>query len=218
MASAITICLPTKNNLTHLKTTLASLMHSTNSLYEIYILDAMSSDGTGEWLDMIKEKYKNIKVFREDTKSSIEACNFLMRQVKTGDVMLTQDDVMFVRHYWFDWLDFMNYQAEFDDIGILTGYGGMGVSGHEYKEGQRYVGTWFMYLPRRVIEKVGYFDEAMRIGEDIDYAYRVEKAGLKVAGLPLLYEHHQRRATPHQPQDEATIKEAGAYFRAKHKL
>jgi len=218
----ITVLLPTYNNLRHLQQAIISLCKSTQTHFKLYILEANCTDGTKEWLETIENKPLGscylVKVFHKNTKSSIEALNYLIDQTKDEDLFLTQDDMFFHSIYQEDWLKVFNSIAGEESQGLITMLFGGGISGPEYLNEQMWVGTWCMYIPRRTINIVGKFDEAMRIGEDVDYSYRVQKAGLILSQCKFWFEHHQQRSSPHQPQDEKTMQEASLYFKKKHNL
>ena len=68
----------------------------------------------------------------------------------------------------------------------------------------------FMMLPRTVMEQVGYLDEAFFMyGEDIDWCYRIKKAGYSIYYYPGTYIWHYKR--------ESSKKESTKTIRYFHK-
>lgn len=216
----VAIIIPTVNNLKHLEVTVNSLLKNTNyPEWRLILVNPPSIDGTTEYCNYLVKKYKNITTYHPNTKTSIEACNFGIKQTMPNeDIFLTQDDVIIPKLYSRNWLYEMVRTSEEENVGIVTTLNGGGISGAGYLSGLRWVGTWSMYLCRRTINKVGLFDEDMKIGEDIDYTYRVYQAGLNVITLNLWFEHHQTRISPHQDQSQDIIRQAEEYFKKKHNL
>lgn len=188
----LTVIMPTRDNEESLRNAIETLRKSTEVEYNLIIAD-------------------------DTDVNSIQAMNRYMKKAK-GDVLLVHDDMNFFKYYGRDWLQVFVDAAQSESVGILTILNGGGVSGPEYVNGLSWCGTWCTYIPYRTLQKVGFFDDSMRIGEDIDYCYRISKAGLNLSIGPFYHEHHQKRASPHTPQGKQIIDEAALYFRKKHKL
>jgi glycosyltransferase involved in cell wall biosynthesis len=63
------------------------------------------------------------------------------------------------------------------------------------------VAIWSSLFRRRIIDRVGYFDEEYRLYEDIEYTLRLKDAGIRYAKCDvdaLVYRRHDRNAT-HDP-------------------
>lgn len=214
----VAMVLPTSNNLPWLEETINSILDNTYyEHYRIIIIESESTDGTAEYTNYLAKKYDKIEVHHTKKMGSIKAVNLgIMKTMKDEDVFLIQDDVVIPRLVARGWLTEMTETAEKENVGIITTLNGGGTSGPEYLKGLFWVGTWSMYICRRTIEQVGLFDDEMKIGEDVDYAYRVQKAGLDVRVLNLWFEHHMQRSTPHADQSQEVIKEASKYFKKKY--
>ena len=140
-----------------------------------------------------------------------------MSQVKEGDIYLTQDDCLFYPYR--DWLrDFCAY-AEKGDIGLLTSCG-LCISGPTYMDKLAFVGFWDCYIPRRTIDAVGLTNPEQIIGDDIEYAYKVKQAGLKIINFNdyRTIVHHQKRTTPHSDDSEERKSFYAKMFRDKFDL
>lgn len=185
----LSVIIPSKNNEKQKEHSLKSLRESTNVEYTV--------------------------IEPEIAETSIIAMNNAIKQAE-GDVLLIHDDMNFFKYYNKDWLAKVQKAAQNPDVGMITIEGGYKTSGPEYREGMIWFGTWCTYIPKKTIEKIGYLDTNMKIGEDIDYSYRVQKAGMKMLIAPFHHEHHQYRETPHAPQNEKIKREAEAYFKKKH--
>jgi GT2 family glycosyltransferase len=85
----------------------------------------------------------------------------------------------------------------------------------------KYISGWGMVIPRTTWERVGRFDENYIISawEDVDYAYRVQDAGLrlhKLEGWPIIHMDQQQRQVKF-PINHVHIWN-GAYFEEKHNI
>jgi GT2 family glycosyltransferase len=107
---------------------------------------------------------------------------------------------------------------------MLTSINGGGQSGPRYVEGFRWVGGWCTYIPYETIKQCGIYDENFIIGDgvDIDYSYKVKKAGKSILVTDYWVDHHRltshkNEQKPHEELEDIK-KKNGAYFRKKHKL
>jgi len=64
--SSITFISPSRNNLSYLKWMYNSIRKNLGYRHEILLADDFSSDGTWEWLQEIKNKDHNVKIFRNE--------------------------------------------------------------------------------------------------------------------------------------------------------
>lgn len=212
----VAIILPVHNSMPHLKPMVENLYHSTNFPFKLIIVESESTDGTKEYVDSLQ--YDNLEVYHTPKRGLTPAINFGIKKAEELDVYITQDDVIHFRLYGRDWLLEMHDHAQRDKkVGIMTGHLGGGISGPEYIKGLRWAGTWNTYIPRRIINDVGLFDENMGPGDDIDYCYRIAKKGYGGAIIDFWVQHH--RLTEHGNVDQSeTIAKMAKYFRKKHKL
>jgi len=148
------------------------------------------------------------------------------------DVYLTQADVIHFKLFKRDWLEEMYNMAHGIDIewleemytntakenvGMICGLTSWGTSGKDCIEGFRWFGTWNTYIPRKVIDKTGLFDEQFSGMDDIDYTYRVIKDGFKNIVMNYWVQHHQL-TDRNDTHSENHLKEMGRLFRIKHKV
>jgi glycosyltransferase involved in cell wall biosynthesis len=213
-----TIIIPTRNNLKCLKIALESLYQSTDYPFDLIVMVNQCTDKTYLWMQKFKESHKGVKVFLTNM-SRIDSINSAIEKCK-GDVYLTHDDMFFNRCLSLDWLKELHDRCQEENIGLGTTLDGGGISGEEYTKGLNWVGTWSMYIPKHTINKVGLFDPEILIGDDIDYTYRVYKAGLIFGTLRIWHEHHQLRQNkesyiPHSDEDRIIDAQK---FRRKHGL
>ncbi len=214
MKPKVSIIMPIHNGKTFTRVAIDSILNSTSFPFELLLIESESTDGTVELCDEYAKKYDNIKVYHIPKKGLANAINYGIKKARNNDVYLTQNDVVHFRLYGRDWLLEMYENSKKKNIGILMGIGAGGVSGPTFLEGIKWVGTWNTYIPRKTIKKVGIFDENFGPGDDIDYCYRVGKAGLKGLICNFWVQHH--RLTDHGESDEEKkIVKMGKYFKKK---
>jgi len=187
----VAIILPTLNVWPHIKAMIEALYGSTNFPFKLIVVDGFSTDGTFEYLCSLMKEKNNIKIYQIPRKGLVNAVNYGIKQAKELDVYLTQADVIHFRLYGRDWLMEMHYQAQREEIGLVMGLGGGGISGDDYIKGLHWAGTWNTYIPRKTIKKIGLFDEQFLGGDDIDYSYRVGLAKMKGIICNFWVQHHQ---------------------------
>ena len=167
---------------------------------------------------LIKELPRSHSKFYHIPKKGLpNAINFGIEKARDLDVYITQDDVIHNGLFGRDWLAEMYNIAKYHEkVGIVTSVGGGGISGPDYVDGMKWVGTWSLYLPRRTINKIGTFDEKMGPGDDIDYSYRCQKKDLQILIVDYWVQHH--RLTDHGNVDsEKAKKQMSEYFKNKYK-
>lgn len=209
----VTIVIPSKNNQESLHHTIKSIESSTSHPHNyIFITDEETSSALenywGDQIDMRVLKMKD---------HSIKSMNKGFKESK-GHVLLTHDDMNFSRLYKRDWLKEMATIADDKKQGIITIYNGGGISGPKYLSDFRWVGTWCMFIPEHTYKKIGYLDENMTTGDDIDYTFRVVKAGYKIGVIDYWVEHHRSNEKPQDKdiQEGTIVKVNGDYFKKKH--
>jgi GT2 family glycosyltransferase len=203
-----------------LQAAIENILFHTQHPFILFLVESGSTDGTDKVCDHFARKYRNIVAFHTPKEGITKAINFGIKQAGTRDVYLTQDDVILPGLYGRDWLtELVNISKTIKKIGLVTTIKAGGVSGPSYIDGFTWIGTWSMYIPRSTIDKVGLLDENFSPGpgDDIDYTYRVVKAGLKLFIANFWVDHH--RMTENFNDDVPEIKKRNSdYFRKKHNI
>lgn len=211
----VDIIIPVHNSKIYLIYTLEAILNNTKHPFKIILVESESTDGTAQICDLYTQKYPNkIEVYHTPKNGLITAINFGISKSK-NDVFLTQDDVIVPKLFERDWLDILHTLAKDEKCGLVTVANGYGTSGPEYLDKLKWVGTWAMYIPRRTIDKIGYFDEAYNpgMGDDIDYSFRVYVAGFNIMVTDYTVEHH--RKTEHFSENRELGTKHAEYFRKK---
>lgn len=213
----IVFILPTKDNERQLDFCLKTLFHSTNYPFKVIIISSNTEEhplgAIAQWSRVYSDR---IQVIKTDTSGiNIKAINIGINATTTEDVILIHDDMQFFKLYTRDWLQEMA-EATKGNIGMVTYTNNICMSNADYLDGLPWIGSWFCYIPRTTIQKVGIMDESFEIGEDIDYSYRVQNAGLKLGQMYFWHEHHQMRSSKHNEQTEEVKKRNALRFKIKH--
>ncbi len=205
-----------------IKHAIRSIVNITTHPYRLIIVESESTDGTAEVCDIWAKQYKQIEVHHTKKEGYVKAMNYGIKAAGDLDVYITQADVIIHKLYKRDWLEALveisNLEYNGQKVGLVTTLGGTGVSGPKYLNNFRWFGTWSLFIPRRVINEIGVFDEAFSpgAGDDIDYTYRVHLAGLILLETDFWVEHH--RTGEHYAEGEEMKDAHAEIFRRKHKL
>ena len=195
MKPKVAIILPVYNCIKYLTHMIKTLYESTNFPFKLIVIDGFSNDGTYEFFERFKESMPkiihDIELYQIPKKGLVNAINFGIKKAGKLDVYLTQSDVIHYKMFETDWLEEMYNASKFKNTGIVTGWGGWGISGPTFIDGFKWVGTWNAYMTRKMIDKIGLFDEQFSGGDDIDFTYRVIKGGFDITICDYWVHHHQ---------------------------
>ena len=213
---AIIMCV--HNSGKYLQIALDCIINRTQYPYKIILVESESTDGTDEVCDYYAKTYDQVEVYHTKKEGLVKAMNFGIMMAGDLDVYITQDDVLHPRLFGRDWLQCLVEASKLESCGIVTSILAGGISGTDYLAGLQWAGTWSLFIPRSTINKIGVFDEAYSpgMGDDIDYSYRVYKAGLRIYLANFWVDHH--RSSEHFNESQDLSKAHGEYFRKKFKL
>ena len=219
----IAIIIPAYNSGKFLDMTIKNLLKTTKHPHWRLIISMSKSDDMTEAIcDYYSAMYPSISVIKSPKEGTTKALNKAIKATtEDEDILLTQDDVLRPDLYKHCWLTRMLTAVEKNpDAGLITTMEGGGVSGPDYVDGFRWIGTWNMYIPRRTLNKVGLFDENFNPGpgDDIDYSFRVFLSGLNLGQISIWVEHHRKMNFNDHSYENEDIKSKNAkYFRQKFK-
>lgn len=214
----VAIIIPVHNSGRFLQIALDCIINRTRHPYKIILIESESTDGTDAICDHYANEYEQIECFHTKKEGLVKAINYGILMAKDMDVYLTQDDVIHPRLFERDWLEELVKESKNDKCGAVMSINAGGISGPEYLDGLPWAGTWSVLIPRSTINKIGLFDEKFSpgCGDDIDYTYRIFKAGLSLRVANFWVDHHRR--SEHFGDNEQLIKAHAEYFRKKYKL
>ena len=213
----VTIVIPVYNGVKYLQHTINSILDTTkHPNYKIVIVESESTDGAHEYVKFLEKTNDKIRVIYTKREGITRAINRGIEfSDKDSDILLTQNDVIFPKLMGSDWLISMCLACA-DGVGLVTCLNGLGMSGSDYLDKLVFVGTWYMYIPRKTIELIGLFDESYNPGpgDDIDYSFRVKKAGLRIGIVEFAVDHH--RLTENYNDNSELCQRGAEYFRRKY--
>jgi len=211
---SISIIIPTLNRKKLLKKALLSLnkVDYPRNLLEVVVVSDGSTDGTEKMVEMIKKRlnYK-FKFIKEKRKGISHAKNVAIKNSSGEIIVSTDDDCMFEKN----WLKELIKPFEDPKVGSVGGpdraikeegilaksvdfafnsfIGSGGIHGRFLKVrlGKFYPVGCNMAFRRRIVKKIGLFDEKLAPGEDTDLNHRIEKAGYKLAYVPSAFVWHR---------------------------
>lgn len=203
----ISIVMPIRNEARFIRDTLLQLVCQDYPSYEIIVSDGMSDDGTRAIVTDMAQQYPQIRLLDNPARLSSSGRNVGFRSGR-GDYFLVIDGHCFIptdkllQHVadCFDksGADCLGRPQPLDPPGLTPfqravamargsrlGHGGDSLIYGEYEGFASPISNGAAYK-RQVFEKVGYVDETFDAAEDVEFNYRVEKAGLVCYTSPLL--------------------------------
>lgn len=193
-----------------IKTCIDTLIANTTPPFEIIIVDNYSCDGSIEYLQKLKKP--NVRViFNQSNLGFTKACNQGIISAE-GELLATMNPDVFVPD---GWLERMTWHLRINPQTLIVGPKGIGIGGPQspgllcyssklaaadrkfaavyrrQSEATKFLIGCLILFDRRLIDRIGFFDEKMPLGaDDFDLSLRVRKAGyqLRVA-RDLLVQH-----------------------------
>lgn len=203
----ITVCIPVRNEERFIGKTIGDLLSQDYppDCYEIIVADGESTDKTAEIVKAIGTKYPNLFLFPNPQRRSSAGRNIGFQNGK-GDIFLVVDGHCFIPNgqlfkeivHCFEksGAQCLGRPQPLDPPGISDfqkavalarrssiGHGGDSLI-YSNQEGWVSPVSHGAVYRREVFEKIGYVDETFDACEDVEFNYRVEKAGLKTYMSP----------------------------------
>lgn len=170
---------------------------------EIVVVDNASTDGT---VDRLRAWGNNVRVLHEATRGPAAARNCGVRDARGRLVAFTDADCTVDP----GWLDALVAPLSDSGVGVVGGpilsrLGGNRIErfGERIHDQRRaieddtppYVASANWASRREVLLEVGLFDEQLRRGQDVDLAWRIVRAGYRLAYAPTATVRHRNHAT-----------------------
>ena len=214
----VSIIIPTRNRKDSLKECLLSLTHLDypQNKYEVIVIDDGSTDGTEDMIIEIRDSLTyTFHYGRLKEKKGVSSARNLGMQITKGQIFVfADDDCLFEKGWLTNLLNGFN-SPKVGAVGgldrtpedatifskcvdyLFTSF--IGTGGLRRGEGLR-VGRYYpkgcnMAVLREAVDCVGEFDEHLVPGEEIEFGYRIEKAGYKIRFVPGAFVWHKRRTS-----------------------
>lgn len=205
----ITIVMPVRNEARFIRDTLSQLLEQDypRDCFEIIVADGMSDDGTQDIVNKLSGDHPQVRLIENPKRLSSAGRNVGFKNGK-GDTFLVVDGHCYIP----DNQLFNNIAATFEKSGAdclgrsqpldppglsdfqkavamarasRLGHSGNSLIYSNYEGFASPVSNGAVYK-KEVFKKVGYVDESLDACEDVEFNYRVEKAGLKCYTSPFL--------------------------------
>lgn len=218
MKPFITVVMPVRNEVRFIGETLGQLVAQDypEDRFEIIVADGMSDDGTRELVAALAVSHRQIRLLDNPKQLSSAGRNAGFRN-GTGEFFMVVDghcyiptDQLFnnlVHCFDISGADCLGRPQPLDPPGLTLfqqavalarqsrlGHGGDSLIYSDYEGYCSPVSNGAAYR-REVFEKVGYVDENFDAAEDVEFNYRIEKAGLKCYTSPRLKVCYYPRAS-----------------------
>lgn len=216
-APFITVVMPVRNEACFIGDTLRQLLNQTYPIdrYEIIVADGMSDDGTRDIVQGIHKNHPQVKLF-DNTKRLSSAGRNVGFKNGQGDCFLVVDGHCFIPTEEFlgnisecfekSGADCLGRPQPLDPPGLTwlqqaiaiargskLGHGGDSLIYSDF-EGYSSAASNGAAYRREVFAAIGYVDELFDACEDLEFNYRLDKAGLKTYMSPKLTVRYYPRA------------------------
>ena len=212
----VTVIMPCRDEMNYIAACLDSILANDypKDLLEVLVIDGMSNDGTRAVIQRYCDKHSNIRMLDNPKQFVPSALNLAIREAK-GDIIIRVDAHS---HYDKDYIAksvwALNTHKADNAGGIwiivprtdtLIGQSIVHVLHHPFGVGNahyrlnpvkpKWVDTVFGGCYRReLFDRIGYFNEALRRGQDLEFNQRLKKAGGKILLDPEIVSHYYARS------------------------
>ena len=220
MTAEISVVIPAYNVASHIGEAIDSVLAQGYPQLEIIVVDDGSTDGTAE---VVAARFPQVRLTRKANGGAATARNAGMRAARgefvafldADDVWLAgklkaqidyleaRPEVGLVCSGFSHWLadetgSFPDPATQYDNV-VHSGEIDLDCSGWVYHKLllHNFVWTTTVVMRRALIDRIGEFDEALRLGQDYDYFLRAarETEIHRLSGVMALYRHHGGSAT-----------------------
>lgn len=201
----VTVIMPVLNEAAFIRRSLGAVLAQDypQDRLEILVVDGGSGDGTGPIVQDLLKAWPRSCLLNNPRRIQSAALNIGIRAA-TGEIIIRVDGHTLIEPDYVKTCVRLLAGGEFENVGGLmrpvgtTYYGkaialattspfGIGGSKFHYSEREQHVDTVYMGAFRRTIfDRVGLFDEQLKINEDYEFNYRLRQAGGKILLSPAL--------------------------------
>ncbi|NEZ45603.1 glycosyltransferase family 2 protein [Clostridium niameyense] len=210
----VSVVIPCKNERDYIKKCLDSFVQQTyaKDLYEVLVCDGMSDDGTREIITSYNEKYGNIKLLDNNGISAPKGMNLGIRYSRF-DVIIIFGAHAYAKEDFIEQnvrllnstdanctggpIETINANDKGKSIALaMSSPFGVGNALFRYAKEEMYVDTVaFGAYEKKVLDKIGYFDEEMTRNQDDELNYRLKKNGYKILLSPKVKSSYYSRSS-----------------------
>lgn len=194
----VSIIIPVYNQIEYTRKCIESIKKNTsNTDYEIIVIDNASEDGTGDFF----KKQDVVYIYNNENKGVAKAWNQGIKQAKGDYVCIINNDIIVCKN----WLsEFIRIYESMKNIGILspgTKEGELNYDFESYSENfikkmknikEKGFAGWCMFIKKERFDEIGLFSEEFNIGigEDTDFYFRLKEKGYESYITGAVFVHH----------------------------
>lgn len=211
----VTVILPIRNEEEYIRGCLQSIINQDYppDKYEVLVVDGMSEDRTREIVGEFTAQYSNFKLLDNHKRIVPSALNIGIIHSR-GDIIIRVDGHTFLEpDYIGQCVRYLSERKDVDNVGGLMGPVGEGFVGKaialahcsrfglgggkfHYDTREQYVDTVYMGAYRKeLFSRVGFFNESLACGEEIEMNNRIRRNGGKVLLSPAIKSHYHNRTS-----------------------
>ncbi len=200
----LSIVIPIHNEISYISKSFKSIILAGSEVEsEYFFVDGKSNDGTYEWIKKEIKKINNCRLILNDEKFVSHGFNLIFNETKGEFISRVDGHTIFPKSYFSDAMDIFS-KNNVDVVGGPANHTGIGWKGkviancmmHPFGVGnskfrisnkEQYVDTVpFPIYKRKVLEKVGLYDEELIKNQDDELNYRCVENGFKIFMSPRL--------------------------------
>ena len=200
----LSIIIPVHNEILYIPRSFESLISAGLEVEsEFFFVDGQSNDGTYEWIKNAIKKIDNCRLILNDNKFVSHGFNLIFNDTKGKFISRVDGHTIYPKYYFSDAMDIFSKKnvdvvgGPANHIGIgwkgkviancMMNPFGVGNSKFRISKEEQYVDTIpFPIYKRKVLEKVGLYDEELIKNQDDELNYRCVKNGFKIFMSPKL--------------------------------
>ena len=200
----LSIVVPIHNEILYISRSFESIILAGSEVdSEFFFVDGQSNDGTYEWIEKAIKNIDNCRLILNDKKFVSHGFNLIFNQTKGKFISRVDGHTIYPKSYFSDALDiFSKNNADVvggpaNHIGIswrgkviancMMHPFGVGNSKFRISKEEQYVDTVpFPIYRRKVLEKIGLYDEELIKNQDDELNYRCVENGFKILMNPKL--------------------------------
>ena len=200
----LSIIVPIHNEILYISRSFESIILAGSEIEsEFFFVDGQSNDGTYEWIEKAIKNIDNCRLILNDKKFVSHGFNLIFNQTKGKFISRVDGHTIYPKSYFSDALDiFSKNNADVvggpaNHIGIswkgkviancMMHPFGVGNSKFRISKEEQYVDTVpFPIYKRKVLEKIGLYDEELIKNQDDELNYRCVENGFKILMSPKL--------------------------------
>lgn len=201
----ISVIMATYNRAGTIERAVRSVLNQTFKEFELVIVDDGSKDNTEEVIKAFNDS--RITYYKKENGGQSSARNYGIKRAKGKYIMFLDDDDEFIdtaleRSYkkiedtGLKWIYCTQYLSIRKEGEVLVSRGN-GIKGDVYKYllGGNFLGTGEIFA-KEIFERVGYFDENLKIYEDKELRVRLAKEGYKIDLLEgFIYKYYENESS-----------------------